>query len=73
MAFAKGCNPRADYRHRERGPEVLLRVTYDMIAAAAGLQRETVRKHGTGKRRQFNPRDFASVVAYVARRMGRKL
>jgi hypothetical protein len=51
-----------------RGPGVLLRVTYDSIAAAVGLRRGTVQKHGTGKRRRFDPRDLASVASYVASR-----
>jgi hypothetical protein len=66
--FEPGSNPREHPRHRERGREVLLRVTYDAIAAVTGLAVETVRRHGTGRRAQFNPRNLSSVVSYISQR-----
>lgn len=53
-------------RHRERGPAVLVRVTYPAIAAAVGLSVETVKRDAV--RRVFNPRDLGSVAVYITSR-----
>lgn len=51
---------------------VLVRITYDTIGELAGIAGNTVRKYA--QRRQFNPRDLDSALAWVnARRTAKGL
>lgn len=63
-------DPRNDPRHRERGPEVLIEVTYPLLSEITGLPVATLRTYA--HRGAFNPRDLGSVVTFIAKRKSRE-
>lgn len=53
---------------RRRGPGVLIRVTWPMLAEVFGVSIHTVKKWGTGKGKRFDPRDLGSVLNFARER-----
>lgn len=60
--------PKGTTKRAIRGPGVLIRVTWPMIAQVLGVSVHTAKKWGTGKGRRFDPRDLRSVVRFVMAR-----
>lgn len=59
-------DPRSNPNHRERGPKVMLRVTYPLLAEVTGLGVETLRRYvAMGK---VDPTDLLSLARFLAGR-----
>lgn len=59
-------DPRTNPNHRERGPEVLIEVTYPLLSELSGHPVATLRTYAA--RGTFDPRDLKSVVRFLAMR-----
>ena len=62
--------PKGARRKSQRGPGVLIKVTWPLLAEAMGVSIHTVKKWGCGRGRKFNPKDLASILRFWQARQG---